>query len=289
MEPQYINMTSDVFDNALIEKSRNHIHIVGFHKRIIFTEKLPVQIKKLDLFISSVNTSVVGIFDKIETLHLEWYFHEIVEILKTNTKLEEFSCQDYRSINLDELPQTITSIKKYQRNYCGSCDRITTLQIDSYEYPILSDIFPFDNLKSFKITLQLDENVCYDNSKIELIGFDTKNNFRLKLPNVKNLQLYIHTDNIKELNESFEFLFENCPNIKTLYVVLYSKTKIEEHVIINTTIKDFNLDLIDTQKNNFNIVINGFKNNGHKEWLNGSWKFPDRRQLNYRVFDIYDD
>jgi len=275
MEKQYIALKSNVFDNSLIKESMSHIHIIGFHQRIIFTEKLPSHVKKLNLLISSISTSVVGIFDDIDTLHLEWYFQEIVEILKTNIKLEEFSCRYYDSINLDELPQSITTIKNYQRNYCGSFDRITTLQTDSHQNPTLSDILPFINLKSFEFTIQLDENVNYENGKIESIGFRTKNNFSLKLPNVKDLQLYVYTDNIKELNDSFVFLFENCPNIEKLYIVLYSKTKIEEQVIINTTIKNFNLCPIDSQKNNFNIVINGLKNNGYQEWLNGLWKFSD--------------
>jgi len=273
MKDQYIHMTSDVFDNNLIEEWVSHIKIVAFHKRIIFTEKLPSHIKKLNLSITSVVTSVIGIFDDIDTLHLEWYFQEIVEILKTNTKLKKFSCLYYDSINLDELPQSITTIKNYQKNYCGSFDRIMTLKTDLYEDLILSDILPFINLKSFKFTIQLDENVYYDNSKIELISFDTKNNFRLKLANVKDLQLYIYTDNIKELNESFAFLFENCPNIEKLYVVLYSKTKIEERVIINTTIKDFTLNLVDSQINNFNITINGFKKDGHKKWQDNRWQY----------------
>jgi len=272
MEKHYISMSSDVFDNSLIEKSWSHIDIGSSHKRIIFTEKLPSRIKKITLYIKSISTSVVGIFDDIETLHLEHYFHEIVEILKTNTKLKEFSCQYYRSINLDELPRTITSIKSYQRNYCGSFDRITTLEMDPNKSSKLSDILPFVNLKSFTFEIQLNENVCYDNSKIELIRFNTKNKFRLKLPNVKDLHLYVYADNIKELNDSFVFLFENCPNIEKLYILMCSETKIEEQVIINTTIKDFKVSLFDSQINNFNIVVNGFKYEGRFQYPQEGFK-----------------
>jgi len=318
MKEQYIYITSDVFDNALIEESSDHIHIFNFDKRVSFTEKLPSRIKKINLYIKSVSTSVIGIFDDIETLHLGHYFHEIVEILKTNTKLEEFSCQFYDSINLDELPRSITSIKSYQRNYCGSFDRITALQFSPNKSPKLSDILPFVNLKLFEINIHLDENVYYDNSKIELIGFQTKNNFHLKLPNVKDLKLYVYFDNAKDLNDNFQFLFENCPNIEKMYMVLYSEIKIEEQIIINNNIKDFTLNLMHSELNNFNIIINGvknngderwcngqFKNNGHKRWCNGVWAYSEvydhwklvqsngrmmraNRSETYKNFDIVD-
>jgi hypothetical protein len=275
MEEQFIHV-NEIFDNSLINRLSSKL-ILFNHSKIIFTEKLPSNIKKLSLDCREIEY-IYGVFDDLEKLTMDYYLPEIIEALKTNIKLNTFGCRYYNFINIDGLPKSITKLKYYNRNYTGSLDRITSVLSDIYPDPTTIDINIFPNLKHFKFKINIEDDKSYQNDKIELIRFRTKKRFQLKLLVLQDLHLYIDLNNnesIEELNNSFVYLFENCLNINKLYIVLNSEQKIEECIVINTCIDDFNLKFLDWQINNLNVSINGFKNKYHKEWNNGYWKHQD--------------
>jgi hypothetical protein len=97
------------FKNAMIEDSTTELTIVS-RNVIKFTEKLPSQIKKLNLYCIDVKFPLKKIqskfdlntfdfqydyeesfFDDVESLYLSRYHQNVIDMLKTNTKLKKFS------------------------------------------------------------------------------------------------------------------------------------------------------------------------------------------------------
>jgi hypothetical protein len=261
------------FDNSLIDLSYSSLYI--YCRSVIrFTEKIPSNIKKIELNCTNIETTCKDLFDDVEILHLNQYLPEITDILKTNTKLINFGCRYYDLINIDDLPQSIISLTEYNRKYSGCLDKITSLNMMSHHFPTISDLSSFPNLEYFQNQINCKNNIFYENNKIISIGFDTESIFKFVLPSVQTLHLFINLNdsaNINDLNESFKFLFENCYSIRKLTIIFYTEHKVKETIFINTNIQDFNVRFLDSQIGNLNVSINGCENENHKEWLNNKW------------------
>jgi hypothetical protein len=274
MSIQFIRVTNDVFDNNTIDDTYDEINIYKSEPdKIIFNEKFPPQIKKICLDCHGITSSVIGLFDEIEELSLTRFLPEIVDILKTNTKLKRFQCGYYDFINIDDLPKSINTLIEYDGNYLGCLNGITSVVSSILYNPKPHDLQILPNLTHLQSNVVLENNAFYENDKIELIRFTTKNNFKLKLPALKDLHLYINLNDyaiIDELNKSFVYLFQNCPNINKFYVTIYSKSKTNEYIILNTDINNFNLHIL--HECDCNISINGFKNDSYKQWIDNKWQ-----------------
>jgi len=224
---------------------------------IIFNKILPFNLKILELDCGEMRSLTHDPFLHITLLSVSKITPSIIEALKNNKSIKTFQCYNLTNIiSLADLPSSIDTILNYNHNYVGPFNNITSLECSHGTTLTLQDLNQFPNLQICKYGVDFLNETFYNNSTIQTIGFDTKNKFQLKLSSVRDLSLFITVSpDITVLNDSFVYLFNNCPLIDNLYVVLFSDIPIEETIIINTKVK-VDVSSQDHEKHHFCVKIN---------------------------------
>jgi len=240
-------------DNSSYPENKNEIWIIS--DLLVFTNPVPDHITGLELTSREIIFNDINYFQNIEKLKIGGIKPNLF-IIKNLKYLRKLKIIDIEfPVTHDFFPSQLTELEGvYPDNYQCELPNIKKIQLGVCAFDIkLQDIVNFPNVEHVFGIIEIN-NCNYENNLLRTISLKVQKNeynFRIKLSALEDLHIYVY-DFSDELNESLQYLIDNCINLKKIYIVLGSSAGVYK---LNN-IKNYVIEIPNVVKK-ISVVVNG--------------------------------